>query len=113
MNIRDRRWDSTESAPSLWARMTEAWRELRDTIARVPSIRYVEREFAGPIATLSFKSDARPRAVLLGEVVNVDTNGTVAVTFAWLWSRGSVSTSAFAAVAAGTYRATFVVIGGE
>ena len=29
MNIRDRRWDAKEPAEALWARLNEAWREIR------------------------------------------------------------------------------------
>ena len=115
MNLRDRRWDpDKDDAAALWSRLNEAWRDLREVIRSIPKLSFYERSFTGPIASLTAgEMGNRPKGVILIDLVNTDIGGTAAVTWSWSWSDGTLTTTAFSGVAAGTYRMRLLVIGGS
>lgn len=112
--IRDRRWDDAEKPASLWQSLTEGWKEVRAALGGIPTQTVRTVDFVGPIASLTFAVSriSRPVGVQLVSLYDVATGETSAVTFSWTYANGSVTTTAFAALAAGTWRATFIVIGG-
>lgn len=100
---------------ALWSRMNEAWRDLLTLVAQLDRRqRIVEQVFTGPIASLTFDlgSPARPVGVVLASLYRTDTGAAGAVTWSWSWARGSLTTTSFAGLAAGPWRASFLVIGG-
>lgn len=116
LSLRDRRWDPTEPAESLWSRLGEGWRELITLVALLSRrSEYRTITFPGPIATLTFDvaGTTRPTGVSLVSLVRTDSNVTTAVTFSWTYANGQVSTIAFAGIAAASWRATFHIVGAE
>lgn len=115
LSLRDRRWDPEKDEPAaLWSRLNEAWRDLRGlvtTLDRRQSIRTLD--ITGPIASLTVAVGAtRPVGIQLVSLYETSTGATSAVTFAWTWGNGGMTTTSFSALPAGTYRVTFIVIGG-
>lgn len=116
MTVRDRRWSERTPAADAWAMLTEGWRELRQAIAGIQPV-YRDITFVGPVATLTFAVSGarRPRGVSLVSLYREDTGATdaAAAAFTWTYAAGEVSTTAFSALAATTWRATFLIHGGE
>ena len=113
--LRDRRWNPDEQPKAMWDRLNDAWRDLR-ALADLLDKRLTFRtlDFTGPLASvkLTVSSDSRPVGVVLVSLYETTTNATSAVTFAWTWGDGGMTTTSFSALPSGTYRATFLVIGG-
>lgn len=118
ITLRDRRWSDKDDAATSWGRLSDAWRDLIIALRGIPRDVFRDIEFTGPIASLAFAVPGvvtRPRGVSLVSLYRTDTGATSAVTFSWTYSdAGEVTTTAFSALAAATWRATFrVTIGGE
>lgn len=115
MTLRDRRWKASEEADKLWERLSEGWRDLILELRSRPPLVVRDVEFVGPIASLTFAVSAitRPIGVQLVSLYRIDTGASSAVTFSWTYADGAVTTTAFAALPAATWRATFIVIGGS
>lgn len=114
MNLTDRRWDERDTPATAWKSLTDGWRQLRLLLAGLPTFELREIDFDGPAAALSFAVTAvsRPRGVSLVSLYRIDTGATAAVTFAWSFTNGLVTTTSFSGLAATRWRATFHVIGG-
>lgn len=115
LTLRDRRFDpEKDDAETLWSRLNEAWRDLRGlvtTLDRRQSIRTLD--ITGPIASLTLAMGVtRPIGIQLVSLYETTTNVTSAVTFSWTWGDDGMTTTSFSALPAGTYRVTFIVIGG-
>ena len=116
LSLRDRRWDPEKDEPAaLWGRLNEAWRDLVSLVQIIDkrlTIRTID--FTGPQATItiSIASDTRPIGIVLAGLYETTTNATSAVTFSWTWTADGMTTTSFSALPAGTYRVTFIVIGG-
>jgi hypothetical protein len=112
----DRRWFVDRDTPAdLWKRINDAWRDLVTlTTQQEKTFQYVTQDFTGPAAAFSFEwRGKRPRAVILGSLYRTDSGATTPVTFAWTFADNTVSSTSFNALAAATWRVSFLVIGGE
>ena len=115
LTLRDRRWSDDEKPGALWSRLNEGWRELISLVAALNRSSVTRSvTFTGPIATLTFDASSlvRPEGVSLVSLYRTDSGATSAVTFSWTYADGQVSTTAFSALAATEWRATFLILGG-
>lgn len=114
MILRPRVWSAKDTPEEMRSRLNEAWRELVIAIGSLLPFSLRDVEFAGPAAALTFTVDTikRPRGVLLVSLYETSTGATTAVSFAWTYSSSGVTTTSFAGLSTGTYKATFLVIGG-
>lgn len=112
----DRRWFADRDTPQdLWKRVNDAWRDLVSlTAQQSKTFQCVEQEFTGPAATFTFEwTGKRPRLIVLGSLYRTDSGATTPITFSWTFADNTVSSTSFSGLAAATWRASFLVIGGE
>jgi hypothetical protein len=103
-------WRAVDSDATRWETLTEGWRELRAVLRLVPSLSLRDVDFE-PTSALSVEMTA-PLGLVLVKLVRIDNGTSAGVSMSWTAANGRVVIGGLGALAAGKWRATFLVVGG-
>jgi hypothetical protein len=104
-------WRAVDSDATRWETLTEGWRELRAVLRLVPSLSLRDVDFE-PTSALSLEMTSAPLGIVLVKLVRIDTGASAGVSMSWTSANGRVVIGGLGALAAGRWRATFLIVGG-